>query len=172
MSAPLDLSGTAGLPVPSDLEESASAVLRCGSIVNESIRRAHTKWSYLAEAYAAPEQQRVQRAMDPPRDAGEAVFQAATHAASALGVFAASVEVIRQKRLELQAEAEVLYEKENQGKAAGVLPAECVALTLPWILLQDRADQLAQELSTAEDECIRTLTRWERHSAGSRIRGH
>ena len=140
-------------------------------MVNESIRRAHTKWSFLADAYAAPEQQLLQRAMDPPRDAGEAALQAATHAALALGIFAAAVEAIRRKRLELQSEAEMLYEKENQGLTVSVLPTERVALSLPWILLQGRADQLAQELSTAEDECVRALARGERRSANSEIRG-
>lgn len=172
MSTSIDLSGTAALPISSELEESASAILHRGSTVNEAMKRAHAKWSLLADAYAAPEQHVVHRAMDLPRDAAEAVLQAASHAASALRIFAAAVEGIRRKHLELEAEAAALLETEAQSTLpAGGLPAGNAPLSLSAILLQSRADQLTLELSKAEDECIRALARLERSSDAPDRRG-
>lgn len=171
MSTSIDLTATAGLPAPSELEESAAAILHRGSIINDSLQRAHARWSLLADAYEAPEQFQVHGGMDLPRTAGEAVLQAASHAASALRAFAGAVEEIHRKRLELQAEAGELLEKENNCLApTGALPAGNVPPSLPALLLQSRADQLALELSAAEDECMRALARLER-SHGAERRG-
>lgn len=172
MSTFIDFSGTAGMPIPSELEESASAILDRSFIVNEAMHRAHAKWSLLAGAYAAPEQELVERALDLPRDAAEAVLRAASHSASALRVFAAAVEGIHRKRLELQAEAAALEENEDLGAVpAGRLPAGNTSPTLYGLLLQSKADQLALELSDAEDECIRALARLERSSDAPERRG-
>ncbi|MCC3267688.1 hypothetical protein [Arthrobacter gengyunqii] len=172
MSTFIDLSGTAGLPIPSELEESAAAILHRGSNVNDALQRVHAKWSLLTGAYSAPEQARVQGAMDRPRDAGEAVLQAASHAATALRIFAAAVEGIRRKRLELQAQAVLLLEKENNDLApAAALPAGNLPLSLPAFLLQSNADQLALELSAAEDECMRSLARLQRSADAPEQRG-
>ena len=167
MSMFIDLSGTARLPLPSEIRANAAAVLHCASLASESIHRAHTKWSFLAEAYAAPEQHQVHHALDLPRDAGEAVERGAARAASALEAFAAAVEGIRRRRMDLQAEADAFLAKENPlpGAASG-LPADSVPLTLPAALLQNKADGLARDLAAAEDECISALARLERIPAG------
>ncbi|MBO0898200.1 hypothetical protein [Arthrobacter sunyaminii] len=170
MSTSIDLTATAGLPAPSELEESAAAILHRGSIINDSLQRAHARWSLLADAYEAPEQFQVRGGMDLPRTAGEAVLQAASHAASALRAFAGAVEEIHRKRLELQAEAGELLEENNCPAPTGALPAGNGPLSLPALLLQSRADQLALELSAAEDECMRALARLER-SHGAERRG-
>lgn len=172
MSTFIDFSGTAGLPITSELEAGAAHILHHGSSVNDSLQRAHGRWSLLAGVYTAPEQFQVHGAMDRPRDAGEAVLRAASHAASALGVFAAAVEGIHRKRLELQAEAAFL-EKEHPGTGPGAaLPAADPQRTLSWFLLQSKADQLALELSTAEDDCMRALARLERSADAPERRGH
>ena len=66
MSTFIDLSGTAGLPIPSELEESAAEILHRGSNVNDALQRVHAKWSLLTGAYSAPEQAQVQGAMHRP----------------------------------------------------------------------------------------------------------
>lgn len=171
MSTLIDFSGTAGLPTASELEAAAARILHHGSSASDSLQRVHAKWSLLSGTYAAPEQVQVHSAMDRPRDAGEAVFRAASHAASALSVFAAAVEAIHRKRLELQAEA-ALLETEHSGTAAvTAVPAANPQPTLSWFLLQSKADQLALELSTAEEDCVRALARLERSAGAPERRG-
>lgn len=172
MRAFIDLSGTDNLPVASKLVECASSLSHCGSRVGESIRRAHAKWSGLAAVYTAPEQSQVHRALDRPRDAGEAVLESATLAAAGLETFAAAVDGIRLKRLELQSAVDKLQAEEpHHNGPGGVLLEGNSPLTLPAHLLQARADELARELRAAEDECIRTLRRLAAHNAEPGARG-
>lgn len=160
MSSFIDLSGTAHLPVVPELRDGAALLLACSSRAGESIRRAHTHWSVLAAAYAAPEQQQVHQALDGPRDAGQAVLESASLAAAALETFAAAVEDIRSRRLALERAAGELQEQERQD-AGPVIPVSGVKtpVTLAGQLLQAEADQLTQDLAAAEERCIRTLDR-------------
>lgn len=158
MTSSIDLSGTAHLPAASELREGAALLLKCSSRAGESIQQAHSHWSLLAAAYAAPEQHQVQSAMDGPRDAGQAVFEAASRAAAALETFAAVVDDIRAKRLLLQSASEEQQEKERDNAAPGLkLAGVQPPITLAGQLLQAKADQLAQDLAAAEDRCIRAL---------------
>lgn len=160
MSALVDLSGTAHLPVTSELMAGAASLSKCSSRAGESLGRAHSNWSRLAVAYTAPEQHQVHHAMDGPRDVGLAVLHAASRAAEALETFAAAVAEIRKKRLELQGAVEELQEKERQDAGSGIIvTGSNTPLTFAGALLQARADQLAQDLAAAEDQCIAALTR-------------
>lgn len=159
MSTFIDLSGTAELPAVPELREGAAMLLKCSSRAGESIRQAHSHWSLLAAAYAAPEQHLVHAALDGPRVAGESVLESAVRAAAALETFAAAVDGIRRKRLALQGAVEDLQAEERLA-AGPVLPllGENSPETLPGHLLQAEADRLAADLASAEDECIRILT--------------
>lgn len=156
----IDLSGTARLPAASLLVEGASSLRRCGFQAHESLRHARTKWSLVSAVYAAPEQHRVHQALDGPLDTGHAVLESASRAAAALETFGAAADGIRRRRLALQSAAELMQEEERRGAGPGLsLPDGSGSHTLSGPLLQAKADQLAQELVAAEDECIRTL-RW------------
>ena len=156
----IDLSGTAHLPDASLLVEGASSLRRCGSQTRESIRHAHTKWSLLSAVYTGPEQHRVHQALDSPLDTGHAVLESLSRAAAALETFGAAADGIRRKRLALQSAAELMQEEERHGAGPGLsLPDGSGSRTLSGPLLQAKADQLAQELAAAEDECIRALHR-------------
>lgn len=171
MSSSVDLSGTAQLPVTSEILAGAASLVKYSSRAGESIGRAHDHWSRLSMAYAAPEQDQVHYAMDGPRDAGQTVLDAAFRAAEALETFAAAVADIRRRRLELQGAVEDLQEKDSQGAMPGVIvtgtgPAMAFAQTL----LQARADQLTRELAAAEDQCISALGRLAGRSTGTGAR--
>ena len=168
MSSFIDLSGTAQLPAVPELWEGAALLLACSSRAGESIRQAHTHWSVLAAAYAAPEQQQVHQALDGPRDTGQAVLECASRAAAALETFAAVVDDIRSRRLVLQGAAAELREKERHDTGPGIkLPGIKPPVTLPGQLLQAEADQLAQELAAAEEQCIRTLNQLAGRTSGT-----
>lgn len=171
MSTFIDFSGTEGLPDTSELESGGARILHHGFSISGSLQQVHAKWSLLAGTYAAPEQFQVHGAMDGPREAGEAVLRAATQAVSALRDFAAAVDAIRRKRLEFQAEAALLDNECNGTVTGAAVPAVDSQAALRRILLQDKADQLALELSTAEDDCMRALADLERSADAPERRG-
>lgn len=171
MISSVDLSGTAGLPVISELLTGAASLSKCSSTAADSLERAHDRWSLLSDAYAAPEEHQVHRAMDGPRDAARAARHAAVRAAEALGTFAAAVADIRRRRLELQDAVAELQEKEEPVILPGMIVAGAeTPMTFAEAMLQARADQLSQDLAAAEDQCIAVLHRLAGPSTAARTR--
>ena len=167
MSSSVDLSGTAHLPVTAELLAGAVSLSKCSSRAAESLGRAHDRWSLLSDAYAAPEQHQVHRAMDAPRNTAHATHHAAVRAAEALKTFAAAVTDIRRRRLELQDAVAQLQEKEEPVVHPGaIVPGVETAMTVAEVL-QSKADQLTQDLAAAEDQCIAVLNRLANRPTGA-----
>jgi hypothetical protein len=156
----VDLSGTAHLPAASELLAGAASLVKYSSRAGESISRARDRWSRLSETYAAPEQHLVHQALDEPHAAGHSALDAACRVAKALETFATAAADISRRRLELQEAVEELRGKDGQDAIPSVNVSGSgsdTGMTFAETLLQARADQLAQELVTAEDRCIAVL---------------
>ncbi|WP_342022770.1 hypothetical protein AAE021_13055 [Arthrobacter citreus] len=158
----VDLSGTAHLPAASELLAGAASLVKYSSRAGESISRARDHWSRLSETYAAPEQHLVHQALDEPHAAGHSALDAACRVAKALETFATAAADISRRRLELQEAVEELRGKDGQDaipsvNVSGSGSGSDTGMTFAETLLQARADQLAQELVTAEDRCIAVL---------------
>jgi hypothetical protein len=164
----VDLSGTAHLPAASELLAGAASLVKYSFRAGESISSARDHWSRLSETYAAPEQHLVHQALDEPHAAGHSALDAACRVAKALETFATAAAGISRRRLELQEAVEELRGKDGQdaipsvnvsgpGPGPGSGSGSDTGMTFEETLLQARADQLAQELVTAEDRCIAVL---------------
>ena len=162
----VELSGTAHLPAASELLAGAASLVKYSSRAGETISRARDHWSRLSVAYAAPEQHLVHQALDEPHAAGHSALDAACRVARALETFATAAADISRRRLELQEAVEELRGKDGQdaipsvnvsGSGSGSGSGSDTGMTFAETLLQARADQLAQELVTAEDRCIAVL---------------
>ena len=162
----VDLSGTAHLPAASELLAGAASLVKYSFRAGESISSARDHWSRLSETYAAPEQHLVHQALDEPHAAGHSALDAACRVAKALETFATAAADISRRRLELQEAVEELRGKDGQDaipsvnvSGPGSGSGSDTGMTFEETLLQARADQLAQELVTAEDRCIAVLNR-------------
>lgn len=171
MSITVDLSGTDNLP-------SAYSLLRAAPNLGERIdgmsaayAHAQSKWQSLTEHYRAPEQHLVYAALDKPRDDSESIADAVASSVTALEAFAEAVEAIKKKRAILKADiaaadqADVAEDKERAEDDSSTFLHNLYDLGEDWLIrrrLQERADALAEELRTAEDECIRAHSRLAR----------
>ena len=154
----VDLSGTAHLPAASELLAGAASLVKYSFRAGESISSARDHWSRLSETYAAPEQHLVHQALDEPHAAGHSALDAACRVAKALETFATAAADISRRRLELQEAVEELRGKDGQDAIPSVnVSGSDTGMTFAETLLQARADQLAQELVTAEDRCTAVL---------------
>ena len=160
MSINVDLSGTDNMPNPFLLNDAARDLREFGATFQSSLDGAHQKWTAVEQFYSAPEQHYVHRALDKPAETAEAIASAAAASAAALEEFAATISSLKARRAELKGDIlNAQAADEAQDDARGFNPlgslldvGEDFAIRL---VLQHRADNLAEELRTAEDACIK-----------------
>lgn len=164
MSITVDLSGTDNLPNTSEIPSIARDMGACTAEMTVAYGHAQLKWWTLVDHYHAPEENLVYTAMDECWNASREVNNGVAASISALEAFAETVEAIRIKRAELQADILQSQQADAAEDAKRIEDPTSHVLgdlfdmgedLMIQMRLQQRADALTEELRVAEDACIR-----------------